>query len=263
MDSKPRNHRIHPICSFRQSHELGPVGPLDCKMNFFRGSPKLSILLRAMVIVSFAAANLALIQNAAAATGPAPLSLAVYTADEAGLGATSTLIYGDREAILVDTQFRISDAEKLADLIAAKGRHLKAILISHPHFDHYFGAAVLLKRFPGTPVYATATDVEFIQNTLADRLPRYRKAFGADNIPADIPIPKIMPGTYFFVDGQAVQVLTDLQGDVGPEPSNNIVWVQSLEAAIVGDIVFNQQHLSLGATNAQSRQAWRLTLRMI
>ena len=65
----------------------------------------------------------------------APLVLDIYTADSQGLGVTSTLIYGDQEAILVDTQFRIADAEKLADRIAAKGRRLKAILITHPHFS--------------------------------------------------------------------------------------------------------------------------------
>src|SRR5579863_1748945 len=111
--------------------------------------------------------SLAWVQHANAAAEPAPLSLEVYTADDKGIGVTSTLIYGEHEAILVDTQFRISDASKLADLIAAKGRRLTAILISHPHFDHYFGAAVLLKRFPGTPVYASASEVEFIKSTLA------------------------------------------------------------------------------------------------
>ena len=54
-----------------------------------------------------------------------------------------------------------------------------------------------------------------------------------------------------------------LQGDVGPGPRNNVVWVPSLAAAIVGDIAFGQVHLSLRATDAQSRTAWRQTLRLI
>ena len=72
-----------------------------------------------------------------ALAGSAPLALDVYTADAQGVGVTSVLIYGEHEAILVDTQFRISDAEKLADRIAATKRRLKAILITHPHFDHF------------------------------------------------------------------------------------------------------------------------------
>ena len=192
-----------------------------------------------------------------------PLALDVYTADTQGIGVTSTLIYGEHEAILVDTQFRISDAEKLADRIAAKGRRLKAILVTHPHFDHFYGTSVLLKRFPGTPVYASASDVEYIKGNLASTLPQIRTRFGADTIPADIQIPQPWPDTQFTVDGQSVEVIAGLQGDVGPGPRNNVVWVPSLAAAIVGDIAFNQVHLSLRATDAQSRKAWQETLRLV
>ncbi len=192
-----------------------------------------------------------------------PLALDIYTADTQGIGVTSTLIYGDHEAILVDTQFRISDAEKLADRIAAKGRRLKAILVTHPHFDHFYGASVLLKRFPGTPVYASASDIEYIKAPGSTTVAEIRARFGADTIPADIQTPQPWPGTHFTVDGQSVDVIAGLQGDVGPGPRNNVVWVPSLAAAIVGDIAFNQVHLSLRATNAQSRKAWHETLRLI
>ena len=192
----------------------------------------------------------------------APLALDIYTADSQGLGVTSTLIYGDQEAILVDTQFRIADAEKLAERIAAKGRKLKAILITHPHFDHFYGTSVLLKRFPGTPVYASASDIEYIKGSLANTVAQMRARFG-EAIPADIQIPQPWPDTHFTVDGQAVEVVAGLQGDVGPGPRNNVVWVPSLAAAIVGDIAFNQVHLSLRATDADSRKAWQETLRLV
>ena len=199
----------------------------------------------------------------AARAESAPLALEVYTADVQGIGVTSTLVYGDHEAILVDTQFRISDAEKLADRIAARGRRLKAILVTHPHFDHFYGATVLLKRFPGTPVYASASDIEYIKADLAGTAAQIRARFGAETIPADIQIPQAWPDTHFTVDGQSVDVIAGLQGDVGPGPRNNVVWVPSLAAAIVGDIAFGQVHLSLRATDAQSRTAWRQTLRLI
>ena len=197
------------------------------------------------------------------ALAASPLALDIYTADAQGIGVTSTLVYGDTEAILVDTQFRISDAEKLADRIAAKGRRLKAILVTHPHFDHFYGASVLLRRFPGTPVYASASDIEYIKGDLANTVAQIRARFGAQTIPTDILIPQPWPGTHFTVDGESVDVLAGLQGDVGPGPRNNVVWVPSLAAAIVGDIAFNQVHLSLRATDAQSRKAWQETLRLV
>jgi glyoxylase-like metal-dependent hydrolase (beta-lactamase superfamily II) len=199
----------------------------------------------------------------AASTDSAALALDIYTADTEGIGVTSTLIYGEREAILVDTQFRISDAEKLAERIAAKGRRLTGIVVTHPHFDHFYGASVLLKRFPGTPLFASAADVEIIKRDLTGTLAQIRARFGAEAIPAEIQIPQPWPSTHFTVDGQPVDVLAGLQGDVGPGPHNNIVWVPSLAAAIVGDIAFNQVHLSLRATDAQSRKAWLETLRLV
>ena len=201
--------------------------------------------------------------GAVARGGSAPLTLDIYTADAQGIGVTSALIYGEHEAILVDTQFRISDAEKLADRIAATKRRLKAILVTHPHFDHFYSASVLLKRFPGTPIYASASDVEYIKGELAATASQIRARFGAATIPADILIPQPWPGTHFTVDGESVDVIADVQGDVGPGPRNNVVWVPSLAAAIVGDIAFNQVHLSLRATDAQSRKAWQQTLRLV
>ena len=193
----------------------------------------------------------------------APLALDVYTADPEGIGVTSVLIYGDHEAILVDSQFRIGDAERLADRVAAKGRRLTVILITHPHFDHFYGASVLRRRFPGVAVYASASDVEYIKANLADTAAQIRARFGADKIPADIQIPLPWPSTHFTVDGEAVDVIAGLQGDVGPGPRNNVVWVPSLGAAMVGDIAFNHVHLSLRATDAQSRKAWQETLRLV
>jgi hypothetical protein len=104
---------------------------------------------------------------------------------------------------------------------------------------------------------------EYIKGDLASTPAQIRARFGPDSIPADIVIPQPWPGPHFTVDGQSVEVVAGLQGDVGPGPRNNVVWVPSLDAAMVGDIAFNQVHLSLRATDAQSRKAWRETLRLV
>jgi hypothetical protein len=82
------------------------------------------------------------------------------------------------------------------------------------------------------------------QGDLASTAAQIRARFGAETIPADIQIPQPWPGTHFTVDGQSVDVIAGLQGDVGPGRRNNVVWVPSLAAAVVGDIAFNQVHLS-------------------
>src|SRR2546421_305419 len=89
------------------------------------------------------------------------------------------------------------------------------VMVAHPHFDHFYGASVLLRRFPGTPVYASASDIEYIKGDLANTMAQIRARFGATTIPTDILIPQPWPGTRFTVDGQFVDVIAGLQGDVG------------------------------------------------
>src|SRR4029077_9755368 len=51
----------------------------------------------------------------------------------------STLIYGMRDAVLVDAFMTVKQANALADWVAAKGKNLTTIYITHGHGDHWFG----------------------------------------------------------------------------------------------------------------------------
>jgi glyoxylase-like metal-dependent hydrolase (beta-lactamase superfamily II) len=57
---------------------------------------------------------------------------------------TSTLITGDTQAVLVDTQYREPDVPEVIRRIEASGKTLTTIFITHGHFDHYFGLEMLL-----------------------------------------------------------------------------------------------------------------------
>jgi glyoxylase-like metal-dependent hydrolase (beta-lactamase superfamily II) len=62
---------------------------------------------------------------------------------------TSTLIFGEHDAVLVDAMTTVAEAEALADWVALHNRNLETIDITHAHFDHFYGLSVLLDRFPG------------------------------------------------------------------------------------------------------------------
>ena len=49
---------------------------------------------------------------------------------------SATLIYGDHDAILVDTLITHDQVDALADWIDKKGRRLSRIYITHGHGDH-------------------------------------------------------------------------------------------------------------------------------
>jgi glyoxylase-like metal-dependent hydrolase (beta-lactamase superfamily II) len=62
---------------------------------------------------------------------------------------TSTLIFGEYDAVLVDAMGTVAEAEALADWVALHNRNLETIYITHAHFDHFYGLRILLDRFSG------------------------------------------------------------------------------------------------------------------
>jgi glyoxylase-like metal-dependent hydrolase (beta-lactamase superfamily II) len=92
-----------------------------------------------------------------AATTPDGPKILTYTAGEPGMHVNSHLLVGERETLLVDAQMLRVDAEAVADLVAASGRPLKRILITHAHPDHFLGTSWLLARFPDAKVFAPAS----------------------------------------------------------------------------------------------------------
>ena len=72
---------------------------------------------------------------------------------------TSTLIFGEHDAVLVDAMGTVAEAEALADWVALHNRNLETIYITHAHFDHFYGLSILLDRFPGARAIATPKTV--------------------------------------------------------------------------------------------------------
>jgi glyoxylase-like metal-dependent hydrolase (beta-lactamase superfamily II) len=78
--------------------------------------------------------------------------------------ATSTLIFGARDAVLVDALMTVREATALADWIELHDRRLTTIYITHGHGDHHSGLSVVLARFPDARAVATPGTVEQMRN---------------------------------------------------------------------------------------------------
>jgi glyoxylase-like metal-dependent hydrolase (beta-lactamase superfamily II) len=200
----------------------------------------------------------------ATSPGTQPMSrlhLDQVVADSASVDAVAVLVIGPTEILLWDAQYHTGDAKRIADQVAGTGKHLKAIVISHPDLDHYLGAATIVERFPGTPVYMTAVTLEEFNRTAPEILESNRKRHPAD-FPDKLVSPQVLPSNHLIVDGEPMEVVPDLQGDV-LRPSNSFLWIPSLRAVLAGDLVFNGVHPWLGASSESSRAAWRVSLKRI
>jgi glyoxylase-like metal-dependent hydrolase (beta-lactamase superfamily II) len=92
------------------------------------------------------------------------LHLRVFTSGPDGFSVNSTLVYGERDAVLIDTQFVMSEAYRVAAMILESKRNLTTVYITHGHPDHYFGIAALKQAFPKAKFVALPPTAMAIRN---------------------------------------------------------------------------------------------------
>jgi glyoxylase-like metal-dependent hydrolase (beta-lactamase superfamily II) len=80
---------------------------------------------------------------------------------------SSTLVYGLRDAVVVDSFITQEQAKAQADWIASAGKNLTTIYATHGHGDHFFGARVLLERFPKARFVAAPIAVEVMKQQVS------------------------------------------------------------------------------------------------
>src|SRR6266481_782681 len=100
---------------------------------------------------------------------------------------TSTLIFGARDAVLVDALLIREDVDALGDMIASTGRTLTTIFITHGHWDHFLGSDRLIARFPGArvPTQEAPTplmDTTFLRTAATQQVTAGAAEFGSAEI---------------------------------------------------------------------------------
>lgn len=201
---------------------------------------------------------LAALLGLATSASAAPLTVKVFTASPQGFAVTSTLIAGEKEAILVDGQFQLSDAHRVAAAVLESGKKLTTIYVTHGHPDHYMGIAVLRQAFPSARVVALPAAVKEIQGTWRAKLEQWGPMYGA-NLPAEAVVPEPLEGSTLTLEGQTVEVKV-ARGDTA---DNTIVWIPSIRTAICGDIVFSGVYPWTAESSREDLEGWLASLDVI
>lgn len=121
------------------------------------------------------------------------LSLKTYYPENAIFPVASTVIWGARDAILIDAQFQASRAEEVVALIKGLGRNLTTIFISHHDPDYYFGLDTIHRAFPGARIVSTPQTAWLIASTRDDKLAVWKDQLGAD-APKELILPEPVTG---------------------------------------------------------------------
>ena len=177
---------------------------------------------------------------------------------EQDFAVNSWLVPTSHGIVVIDTQFTVAEASKLVEAVAQTHRPLKAIIITHPHPDHYNGTCELLK-VARVPVYATQATIDGIRATAESKRAQWKPAYGKD-YPDTTCVPNhvVARSGSVRIDGLEFQFR-----DYGPGEAlgESITLAPTLHAAFVGDIIYNHVHpwLAEGRSTPWLAQLDRLT----
>jgi glyoxylase-like metal-dependent hydrolase (beta-lactamase superfamily II) len=164
----------------------------------------------------------------------------------------STLIHGERDAILVDAPHTEDKAREVADWVAASGKNLLAMYATHGHGDHWFGFAEVAKRFPDAQILGTKGTVALAQYQTTGLMDYWNSQFPGQ-IVKDVIVPTAIDGHTFDLEGHEVRFVEAGDSDT---QDTTFVHVPDLGLAVAGDIVYNGVHLFLAGGDAQRRRDW-------
>ncbi|KIW79148.1 hypothetical protein Z517_08988 [Fonsecaea pedrosoi CBS 271.37] len=173
---------------------------------------------------------------------------------------SSTLIYGEREAVLVDTPITTEQTRELADWIArtlGPSKRLTSLYITHGHGDHWFGIPTLVSRFPGLTVVATKGTISHMRDEASPQgFKRWNSQFPNQiDQPFRFDVIRELPASgEFLLEDHLIKAI-----EVGHSDTHHstILWVPDLKLAVCGDVVYGEVHQMLAIANKKElREEW-------
>ena len=174
--------------------------------------------------------------------------------DLAWVTNTATLIYGERDAVLVDTFLSVQHSNELADWLTESGKNLTTIYITHAHGDHFLGLKILLDKFPKAKAFATASTVAAMQNQIK---PEFIRSFWEVRFPGQVPselvLPEVLEGDTLYLEGEELRVMQLGHTDTA---NTTALHVPSIGLVVSGDAVYNNTHPYVAECDENARAEW-------
>ncbi|SCO84293.1 probable Zn-dependent hydrolases, including glyoxylases [Fusarium oxysporum] len=168
---------------------------------------------------------------------------------------SSTLIYGDNDAVLVDAQLTSQASNELLDWVVESGKNITHIYVTHAHGDHFFGSAPILERFPQAVLVATPEVVARMKlETAPARLAGLWEKLFPSQIPPTLRVAEPLEQAYIELEGERLVVIRTGHTDTD---DTTTLWVPSIRLAVTGDAVYANTHPYLGESGtAAKRREW-------
>jgi glyoxylase-like metal-dependent hydrolase (beta-lactamase superfamily II) len=168
---------------------------------------------------------------------------------------SSTLISGERDAVLVDTPITVEQARALANWVVASGKNLTTIYATHGHGDHFFGTSTVLERFPGARFVARPDVIKVMrQQASPDSLATFWNPRFPGQISGHLAIAEDLTGNVINLEGHD---LVSVPLGYTDTASTTCLHVPSIALVVAGDAAYNGVHLHLSESpDQQKRLEW-------
>ncbi|MER5996420.1 MBL fold metallo-hydrolase [Streptomyces viridosporus] len=164
--------------------------------------------------------------------------------------STSTLIAGDRDALLVDALLTTTEGERLADWVKSWGKNLSTISIAHGHGDHFFGAGPSLDAFPQAQLVTLPEVVDDAREQQSPEALATWNSWFAGQFDENAATPTALTSDELEINGHVVRF-------IGPEGSdgvvNTVVHVPERSTVVSGDVAYHNIHMWLWNSTPESR----------
>lgn len=172
----------------------------------------------------------------------------------------STLLLGEHDAVLVDPPFIYDQIGRVGDWIERSGKQLAYIYATHGHGDHWFGANMIMRRFPGATAYATEKTIAMMHHqATVGRAQRWDVDF-PDLIPDSPVVFEPIPAGGFTLEGHRCEAV-----EVGHTDTDDttVLHVASIGLVVAGDVAYNGVHQYLLESRGGGIQSWLAALDIV
>ena len=164
------------------------------------------------------------------------LQLKVYNPGaKAIFPVTSTIVYGKKDAALVNAQFQKQYAEEVVKEIKGLKKNLKYVFVSYNDPDYYFGLDVIRKAFPDVQILSTAQTAYLIEASKDSKLGVWKNQLGAD-APDTLFVPQPVDSLP-AIEGNDLQIKYNKDDSAHP-----FVWIPSLRTVVGASSVAQEGH---------------------
>ncbi len=180
----------------------------------------------------------------------APLNVTVYNPGEKAIfPVSSSLVTGDKEAILIDAQFDVQNGQALVEMIKQSGKKLTTVYISAGDPDFYFGLEPVMAAFPDVKVLADQHVVDHINQTKDAKLSYWSPILGKD-APKRLTVPQVMTASHLTLDGEKIEIKE-------MNTPNAYLWAPSIKTAFGGVPVYSGVHVWMADSQTKAaRSNW-------